>query len=273
MSSTMINPIQLAQINNIAALPNQLRVDLKSSLNVKNKKLALGYLGIYYSWRNITTAFANRTFGYIWNSVKYPIILDEGFLGLSDINNILQATMIANGHFVLDKNAQPLTFLSMVTNTPYYKFEVLSNIVQVPALGSNPNNITWFGQTPQLAFDNSNFNLLLGFNSNTLYPTTPLSISYSVLSPNVPVISPVTAVNVLCDFVYNVNSGSPQTIYTFSPQVGYGKYISISPPYLTFYNVMDNLYNSIMISFTDQNNLPLAVIDSQIIATLLLDEK
>ena len=232
---------------------------------IRNKEMALFYLFIYYSWYNINALkYNNNTVSYTFNGTVRNIVIPDGDYEISDISNYIQLVMQTNGDYLVDNNNNIVYFISLVQNPTYYGATLTCTPIpsSLPTGWTNPNSITLSGETPTLNFNNSNFNLLLGYNTNTSYPATPQTSVYSINSVNTPEINPVYCVNVLTnmtnnDGLVNVNAN---VIYQFNPTNNtYGSQIQIEPTNLLFCKINDNPYNYLQITFTDQdgNFLPI----------------
>ena len=272
-----IQTIQLSQSNTTNSKSNQLNLKLPFPADIKNYDVALSNAFIYYSWRNVTTAYGNRTFSYSWNGVTYPVTLPDGNYSVSDLNNYLQTiVMNANGHYLVDSNGNKVYYISLTANPTYYAVTLTCTPIpsSLPSGYTNPAGITLSGNTPLLIINNSAFGSLIGFSTGT-YPAVTQTSIYQLNSNITAQISPVTSVNITCNMVNNsrFNSVSPQTIYTFSPQVSYTSQINIQPSVLQWYKCIDQTYSYITVELKDQNGNDLALIDTNWVVTLLLRPK
>jgi hypothetical protein len=271
-SSIILSPGDNLTVNPYAP---QLRKTFPSVYNSQNDRIGLQSLSIYYSWLNVTQNFNNRTFGYVWtDGVTYPIFLVEGFYQTQDLNNILQQTMQQNGHYLLDASMAYVYYLSFVVNVTYYGVTLTSTATptSLPTGYTNPSNMALNGKAPQLVINPDNFGKLIGFPPGT-YPAIQSSTTTQVESPAVPQPSPITCVNVLCDFVNDTRFTSRAScIATFVPQVAFGHLISFNPPILSLYDVSPRQYSGVSITFVDQNYIPLQIVDTtQVQVNLILE--
>lgn len=250
---------------------NTYRVSFPFPFNSLNNEIGLSGLWIYYSWRNITSAYLNNTVSYIFNGVTRNVTIPDGFYSINDISGYIQLQMYNNGEYTLDSNGNPYYYLQLQSNTVYYAATLTCRPITLPAGGSNPNGITLSGTSPQLVVNNSAFGSLIGF-TNASYPSSPSATIYQANSNQTAQISPVTSINLNTNCVNNskINYSNPQTIYTFSPNVGYSSQIIIQPTELLYYKVLDQNYASIEISFTDQLGRPLYIIDPNLVCNLVL---
>jgi hypothetical protein len=282
MSSSSVDPIIINGSDNKSGTNSIITVRFPTPVSFFNKQMALGYLGLYYSWRNVSGQYTtsgkkgynNNSFGYYWtDGILYNVTLPDGFYSISDLNGYLQFAMNQNGHYVLDATSTKLYFISFTVNPVYYSVTVRCNPVVVPIGGLSTLPAIQLNKTPQLYIPTNNFGSLVGFNSGSYPPTANTTLAYFLNSQNVPKISPVTTVLVNCNLTLARSSNNINTIYQFSPTVSYASYITIQPPYLTFFNMVDGSVPSLTLSFTDQDGNLLDIIDPQITATVLVREK
>lgn len=245
--------------NTSATAVNEIRRDLSQPITLINKEVALSLQTIYYSWRNITSAYNNNSFSYIYNGTTYPVNIPDGFYLISDINNYLEFTMGQNNHYVLDADGNRIYFISIQTNETYYRVEISCDKIAVPSGGTNPNALV-VGSTMQLVIPNTNFKKILGF-TNATYPTTPSTSNYSVVGTTVPIISSVSSVIVTCNLANNEYNRYRDIISVFTPSDTYGKLLKEEPKNLIWYSVFDGSYNSVSIKFYDQDYNPLQLLD------------
>jgi len=278
-----VDPIMINDGINSSGKKNKLTLKFPSNIDFYNKEVALGYLGLYYSWQNVSgpttanglTGWNNNSFSYTWvNGTTYPVNLPQGFYTISDLVGYMQKNvMVPNGHFMLDANGRHVYFIDFVANSTYYAVTLTCKPIAVPVGGSNPNTLP-LGKVPQLNIPNFNeFGKLLGFNSGS-YPTEAnTTVAFYINSQNVPKISPVTTVYVHCNLSESNSTVFTHAISQFSPKVGYNQYIDVSPNNLVYYNVSDGSYREISVYFTDQNGQPIDIIDPDINVTLLIRDK
>jgi hypothetical protein len=261
----IINP------GNNSGTTNQLKFNFPSNFPAYGREICLSSMFLYFSWFNVTAAFNNLSFQYQINGTTYTITLIPGFYAVSDLNAILQNDMNTRGLYTLSASGQPYYYLSFVANPVYYAVTLTSLPVLLPPGGSNPNTLPLSGYCPQLIFNATNFNLLLGFSASTSYPpSATLTTEYQINSTQCPEISPVSSCQVTCNManttVYNTVGN---VIYQFSPNgQTFGSQVQIQPTVFQWYPILDATYAYLQLSLTDQNGVPLGVIDPSITATV-----
>ena len=79
---------------------------------------------------------------------------------------------------------------------------------------------------------------------------------------DVPKLESVEVVLVHCNLVNNSYQQASKVLFTSVPKKQYGQLITISPHFLTTLKTTNAEFQSIKVSFTDQNNRPLEIEDS-----------
>lgn len=243
---------------------------------VQGDKIALQNLALYYSWTNISSTYGNNTFSYIWtgsSTTTTAVVIPNGFYSIAQLNSYLQSRFFANGQYLIDASGNYVYYLEIVANSSLNSFQINSYPVPqtLPTGFTQPAN--WAGysasasNSPQLIIPATNIQTLLGFATGT-YPPAAQNTAYSATSTTTPQISPVTSVYMFCSLVRNNLSRPNLILYNFSPNVGYGSQIQITPPYLVYIPIQAGNYPSITVSFYDQNFNSLVVGDPNM--TILL---
>ena len=159
MDSIIINNLT----SNRITAPNEVRLDISTYLKLTNMKVALAYLGLYYSWRNILAANNNNKLQYSWNGVVHDVVIPDGFYSINDLSDYLKFVMYRNGHYVLSADNQPVYFIEFGINSTYYSVTFNNYPVYVPDGGSNPHGVVE-GLTPQLIILDNGLQHNLGVN-------------------------------------------------------------------------------------------------------------
>lgn len=271
-------PIILSSRENKSSTNNELTLQFPTQHKSENETIALQSLSLYYSWFNITAAFNNQQFRYIWvDGTPTDVTVDPGFYSPESFNDYLHHIMKLNGHYLVDADGKDVFYLDIQTNEAYYTITITVRPVPtvLPTGWTNPASIPLNGNAPQISFLDSDFNKLLGFEKNTSYPATMGTTEEMFNSTSTPIFYPVSTVNVTCDWVNNNRfSRAPSIVATIQPEVGFLSLIQYQPPVLLDYNVIASSYNSITLRFYDQDFRPLELQDrEQIQAVMLLSKK
>lgn len=254
---------------------NEIRLDMTSPLTLCDQQLSLGYLGIFYSWRNIKSIYNNNQLKYIWvDGVTYNVNIDDGFYSIEQLSLFVQSVMLTNGHYVLDSNGSPVYFIQFQANIIYYLVSLSCLPVVIPAQGSlptgSPITSAQMGKVPQFVVPSNNITTTLGIVAGTYPPTSGTTIAYGFKGQNVPAISPVNTVNIACNITRNNLNQYKSIIYSFSPTKPYGSYLEIQPAFPIFYSIINGTYDHVSLTFVDQNYNAIELIDINVTATLLI---
>jgi len=275
MTSLVTNTVTFTQIDNIETDSHKMTIRLPRSFIANDSgEVCLLSAYVYYSWRNITTAFNNKTMSYIWiDGTTHTVTFPDGYYAISDLNGYLEFKMKQNGHYLVDAQGNNVYFLNMVTNAVYYAVTLTVSVVpnSLPSGYTNPALIdlaTYGGVGPQLVIGTNNFGALIGWAAGT-YPSAPSPLQYQANSTLVPRISPVTSIGITCNLANNGSfSNNPRLIADFSPQVSYGGQIKIEPIVPIWFPIAAGKYDSITITFIDQSYRALAILDTDIVVKL-----
>lgn len=245
----------------------------QGSVTFKSNKVGLQAVSLYYSWQNVS---ASISWSYKWvDGVTYPMTLPAGFYAVSDFNSFIQATMYANGHYLVNSSGSNVYYLELQTNSVYYSVQLNSYAVPtaLPSGWSKPSSATWSfpasATTPQLIIP-SGLSSLLGITTGT-YPSVSQTTNYSHLSDTTPQITPVQSVVMTCSLI-NSRYSNPATLLTcFSPNVTYGSLISVTAHQPVMNEIQDGSYTSFMLQFFDQSLNSLAIKDSNLVVLLVIE--
>lgn len=256
---------------------NELRLKLPLPATLTGKEVALGQCLIYYSWRNITSAFGNNYgVSYTLNGTTYNITIPDGYYSVADISGYIQNVMKTNGHYLVDQNGDNVYYISLAENAVYYAVTLTCTKIpsSLPSGWSNPASLPLNSTTPYFNITNQGFGDLIGFTAG-VYPSTAIAgTSVSLNSTKTPTISPVSTVNVCCNLVNNYQFNTyPDVVYSFNSTVEYGSQIVISPQNVFYFPVVGNKFEEIVVTFRDQDNRDLQILDTNITVTLVLKDK
>lgn len=248
----------------------------------EDAEIALSSITMPYSWFNITTAYNNNTFQIIWygsSTTTYTVILPDGFYLVSDINNYLENFMIQNSLYLIDSSTGNYIFyVNLFTSATYYSNQILSFAVPVSLPSGYTAPVGWPGfpasaSTPLFTVLNNNLQQLLGFSAGS-YPSITQPTNYSILSNLLPPVgSPVNSIIVRCSLIDNAVAMPTDILDSFSINSTFGSNINYSPNYEKWISVRRGSYSSLSITFVDQDFNNIAILDPNIIITLLIKNK
>lgn len=137
MTSSAREPVQIfLNDTNIVAGTNNSKMRYRfasGNLNLSGKEICIKSIDMIYSFPSVT-ASGGLPFTYTWiDGTVVTVTLEEnGTYSAADINGLLQTTMIANGHYLLDATTGtiPYYFASFVENSVLYGIQY--NSLPVP---------------------------------------------------------------------------------------------------------------------------------------------
>lgn len=264
--------------NNTSTNPSQILLKFANGLRLDNSwEIALSSLFINYSWPNVYQAYYNNnSFSISYNGVTYPITLPNGYYSVDDLNQYIQQVLFTNGIYLVDGSGNIVPMWSIVNNPVYY-----ANTITAPYYASNPAgygtagvNVVFPSYPIQLNILNNNFGNLIGFSPASYPASATLTTTYQRNSVITPEISPVISVSLNCSLVSSGilnTSNNGTSIFQFGPNnIAYGA--QIQPPIYQYqwFPVVSNYYDQMVLQFTDQQGLPLPILDTAITLTLTL---
>lgn len=251
------------------------------NVDFSEMSIALGSVCLFYSWRNITSAKVNNTFSIIHpngalTNATLAVQIPDGGYEIADLNNYLRWYLIQNGYYLQNTaSGEQVVYAELRVNSSTYSVEFVSYPLPtaLPAgwtAGSAMGTLPTTTRAPQLVVPATNFRTLIGFAAGT-YPAVQQTVLTTTASTSVPVISDVINVLLQADVISNPFSPNSFVIHSISPAgTPYAHLITDSPNQLSFMRCQDCLRDSIAFSFTDQNSLPLPMIDFDITIKCLL---
>lgn len=275
--------IILLTANNIANLNfgnNRLIYQFQQGgVQFQDNEVALATAQLYYSWYNITSAYKNNTYSYIWvNGITYTVTMPDGNYSIDEINTYLQNVMVQNTHYLIDTTSGNFVYyIQWEVNSTYYAVQLNEYVVPsiLPAGYSLPAGATWVlpavASTPQLVIPTNAFRDIVGFNAGTYPSTVPQGSTYSALSVVAPQVNPISSLQINCSIATNPYSAQSRVIYASGiPETPFGGQINIATPEYAFTRIVNGLYNQFEISITDQNGQPVVLRDPQISIMLII---
>jgi len=278
-----------------------------NSVFFKDDYIAVNSITMYYSWFNITAELGNNVFSYIWGGTTYTITIPDGLYEVSQINQLLQFTFIANGHY-LTLNGQNVYFAEILTNTTRYAVQINTYLIPVVGQftlaagvytgnigtqyeGMTTTNAAFFtptNQNPQIVMP-ANFNLLLGFsagyttdqNVNNAY-VPPVGSNFiskngvgtlSYISTIAPNIQPNSSIILAMSNIDNAYANPSSLIYSVVANVGFGEIINERSTNFIWNKLIDGTYNQLRLEFLGANLQPIRIADPSITITLAIKNK
>ena len=228
---------------------NKLVYRFPNSVQLKNSYLAFASASLYYSWFNITSALQNNTFSYNWINgagvaTTYTVTIPDGLYEISTLNQFLQYTFIANGHYLVNASSQNVYYAEFAVNPARYGIQINTFLfpTALPALWTNPAAVPFPPQSfnPIITLPSA-FNQIMGYvagfatnqNLNNAYvpPVSPYisksaigTLSY--LSTTAPNVQPNSSLILNATNIDNAYATPTGALYTIVPTVGIGELIN-----------------------------------------------
>lgn len=249
---------------------------------------------IPYSVFNITSAYNNNKFTLNFPTgatatsyTTFNITIPDGFYTAEDLNSFMKQYALSNGLTLLNDKLEVVYYTpSFYVNPTSYAIQIILYTVptSLPSGWSIPSN--WIGfstyaaeRTPYITIlSNNYFSDYIGFlpgNYPPSAPATPQVLNYSVLSnKKPPIASYVNSIIVHCSLVNNPVVSPSDILDAFQiSNTTFGANINYSPSVEKYVKLTKGSYSSMIITLTDQNNIPINFIDPNILITLLFRTK
>ena len=204
--------------------PHRFRLTLADKLNLKDpsKNMALANLSIYYTWKNIKSAYNNNKFKIsapTWNDeFDFP---DESY-SIADIQDYFE--FIIRKHETLNENPPVQIYPNKIKNRIAFKVKT--------------------GYKPEL----------LSVDTMKLLGSTKKDVVRDKDGEDVPKLESVEVVLVHCNSVNNNYQQASKVLFNFVPNKQFGQLINIAPHLLIMLNTTKTELSSIEVWFTDQNS-------------------
>ena len=211
---------------------HKFRLSLSDKLNLKNpnKNIALGNLSIYYTWKNIKSAYNSNKFKIYASTWNDTFDLPDSSYSIADIQDYFE--FIIRKHETLTEDSPVKMYPNRIKNRIIfkiktdYKLELLS-----------PGAIRLLGSTKKVVDKDKN-------------------------GEDVPKLESVEVVLIHCNLVNNNYQQASKVLYIFVPNKQFGQLINISPHSLTMLSTTNTEFSFIEVWFTDQNSEPLEIEDN-----------
>ena len=288
--------------NNIVqdGLNNKLVYRFPNSILLKDKYIAVSSITMYYSWFNIDSKYNNNYLTYTWTvgavSTTYTVDIPNGLYNISDINYLIQYTMINNGHYLIDANGANVYYAEIIVNPNRYAIQLNTFKVptSLPAGYTAPSNFAGYPtQTfnPIVAFPEK-FNLIVGYSAgfisngnvnNAYVPPTASSSNYyvskdgagtlSYLSNMSPNVQPNSSIYLSISNINNPYSQPSSIIYSVTPTVAIGEQVIERPPNFMWNKMIDGTYNELRLTLLGLDYQPIQLNDPNMSILLTIRDK
>ena len=210
--------------NSGTSISNEFLYNFTDKLNLKNpnKNMALANLSIYYTSKNIKSAYNNNKFKISAPTWDETFDLPDGSYSVDAIQNYFE--YIIKKHETVENTSQTLTYTNRIKNwivfriKSRYKLELLSKEI-----------MKLLGSSKQL-------------------------IDADKDSELVPKLEIVETVLVHCNLVTNDYQQASKALFTFVPDKSFGQLMNINPHSPTLLKTVNAEFPFIKVLFTDQDN-------------------
>jgi len=247
------------------------------NFTAQDLEMCVGSITMPYSFFNVSSFYQNKTLQYNFPTSTTPIsrtlTLNDGFYTVTDINNALQADMIAAGLYLLDSAGNYVFYLNLSYDTTFYAIRLISYAfpTSLPSGFTNPAGRTFpaVASTPQLSIPATNsLGTILGFLPGA-YPPAVQATNYNILSNTTPVGSTVQSLIVRCNLAYNPVSMPSDCVDAFPINTTFGSNITYDPAFEKWVQLRNGTYSSAIVTIVDQNFNQIFAQDPNVAITLL----
>jgi hypothetical protein len=277
---------------------NQLVYRFPTTAKFDRSYVAVASVSMYYSWFNISSALGNNVLQYTWTvggtSTTFNVgtggtpggLIPDGLYEVSTLNQLLQYTMIANGHYLIDKaTGQNVYFAELLVNDARYRVQV--NTFAVPtsldtANYDQPANFAGYPTvttSPAMYIPYTGIGVILGFTTSSPVPYIVSNTggtafqSYSTISPSAPNVQPNSSVLFSVSSVDNPYASPTSVIYSITPSVAVGTIIADKPPQLLWNKLIPGSYSQLTITLLGTDLRPLQIQDGAMTIILAIAEE
>ena len=211
---------------------DKFRLSLSDKLNLKNpnKNIALGNLSIYYTWKNIKSAYSYNKFktsAPTWNDA---FDLPHGSYSIEEIQDYFE--FIIKKHETLTENLPVQIYPTKIKNRIVFKIKIGYKLE------------------------------LLSPQTMKLLRSTKKDVDQDKDGEDVQKLESVEVALVHCNLVNNNYQQTSKVLFTFVPNKQFGQLIDIAPHSLTMLSTTNTEFSLLEVWFTDQNSEPLEIEDN-----------
>ena len=266
---------------------------IQGGFQVKDMEMCVSSITLPYSFYNVSSYYANRTFSLIFptaaTTTTISVTLPEGFYSVTDINSYIQQICINYGAYLIDSTGNYVYYQQLVYNTTYYSVQLL--LFSVPttlptgysyatagSLGSvytTAVKLPTTAYTPQFVLASTgSIATIIGFKTGTTYPSAQTTTQQTLLSTLTPVGSTVNSLILQCSLIDNPVT-MPSDILDSMPikDTSFGSNITYDPSFEKYVSLSNGSFNNFTFSFRDQNLNEIYARDPNVSITLIIRKK
>lgn len=272
-----------------------------NSVQFRDSYISFCGCSVYYSWFNILATASNNTFSYNWLDgagvpTTYTINVPDGLYEIRTLNQLLQFTMIQNGHYLVNGGGENVYYAEFIVNPARYAVQVNTFLfpTALPATFTNPAGVVFPPQpfNPIINFP-SNINQIFGFptTGTTIYNPTnqnlnnayvpPANDQYvaklangtlSYISTVAPNVQPNSSLLFSLSNTDNAYAQPTSIIYTLVPNVAVGELISERPTNFIWNKLIPGTYNELRLTLLGNDLQPIKINDPAITIILVVKD-
>jgi len=242
---------------------NHFVYEFPSDVKLKNKRIGLASLSMFYSMYNISSVKNNNQVQYIWNGTLHTITFPNMIAEVSDIQAYLFYHFRAQNHYLNHVDGTILYPIEMFVDPAQYAVVVVCN--QIPG---SPNTTFTSADNPHFTFPgtdfipklkmiaNTTFHKLIGFAHDYETNTTGATTSKTDLSITAPILNPdanlIVVIDNLIDNEYSVPNG---ILHSFGVNVAPSSQIVERPTEIAFVDILDGTYRNVRLRILNADTL------------------
>ena len=260
---------------------NTLIYQFPSSVNFENHSVAVAQVNMFYSWTNINASpLNNNKFSYTYKVGAvvntYNVVIPDGIYEITDLNNFLQFTFIANGTYLVNDLGQNVYYIEFLLNPTLYAVQINTypQLTALPVGWTNPGGLalstTVINPTITLP---AKFNEILGFapGYTTPQPAVPNTV-FSVISTVAPQVQPNPSVFLSMNCIQNIYAIPSSIIYAITPTTATGTQISDRPNQYSWNRLLSGTYNQLRIQLLGTDLGAINILDPNMTIILLIQD-
>ena len=267
-----------------------------NSVQFKDSYIAFAQASIYYSWFNITSNLLNNSFSYNWINgagvaTTYSVSVPDGLYEISTLNQLLQFTMIQNGHYLVNGSGENVYYAEFLVNASRYAVQINTFLfpTALPVGWTNPAAVPFPPQSfnPIITLPsaiNEIFGYIAGFVTdqnlnNAFVPPVSKYVSklpngtLSYISTTAPNVQPNSSLLFSISNIDNAYAQPTSIIYTLVPVVEIGAVIMEKPSNFIWNKLINGTYNELRLTILGTDLTPIVINDPEITIVLVIKDK
>lgn len=252
-----------------------------NSVDLTGCQVAVSSIQMYYSWDNINITYENNTFSYNWIVAGVPttftLTIPNGLYELADLNNFLQYSFIANGHYLVNSSGLNVYYAEFILNPTRYAVQINTFPVPtaLPVGWTNPAGLVFPAATfnPIITLP-AKFNDIVGFTAGfATAQNLGVGTNLSYLSTIAPQIQPNSNLLVALSGIDNKYANPSSVIYSVSPSVNLGELIVDRPANFNWNRLLAGTYNQLRLQFLGNTFQSINIRDPNMTIILVIQDQ